>query len=66
MVVDRKKMTLLMARACMNSGDLQKATGLPRPTLNNAITGRHVTPRTIGLIAKALGVDVTEILVQDG
>lgn len=60
--IERNKLELAMARACMNSEDLQRATQLPRPTLNNAITGRSVSPRTAGRIAKALGVDVAEIV----
>ena len=51
-----------MANACMNSEDLQKAADMPRPTLNNAISGKSVRPGTIGKIAKALGCNVTEIL----
>lgn len=62
MKADRKKLELAMARACMNSADLQKAAELPRPTLNNVIVGREVRPGTIGRIAAALKVDVTEIL----
>lgn len=60
--IERNKLELAMARACMNSEDLQRAAQLPRPTLNNAITGRSVSPRTAGRIAKALGVDVAEIV----
>lgn len=62
MKVDRSKLELAMARACMNPADLAIKAGLPRPTLNNAIAGRDVRPGTAGRIAKALGCDVTEIL----
>ena len=62
MKADRKKLELAMAKACMNTEDVQKAADIPRPTLNNVITGRGVRPGTIGKVAKALGVDVTEIL----
>lgn len=62
MILNRKKLELSMARACMNTDDLQKISKIPRPTLNNAITGRSVRPATVGKIAKALGVDVTELL----
>ena len=55
---DRKKLELAMAMACMNTEDLQKASNIPRATLNN----RNVRPGTIGRVAKGLGVDVTEIL----
>ena len=64
MKVDRKKLELAMARACMNSADLPAATGLPRPTVQNAIVGKGVRPGTAGRIARALGVDVTEILKE--
>ena len=51
-----------MARACMDSKDLPAAAQLPRPTVNNAICGRSVRPKTAGRIAKALGCDVADIL----
>ena len=62
MKADRKKLELAMAMACMNTEDLQKASNIPRSTLNNVISGRNVRPGTIGRVAKGLGVDVTEIL----
>ena len=51
-----------MAKACMNTADLQKATKMPRPTVNNVVSGKNIRPGTMGRIAKALGVDVTEII----
>lgn len=65
MIVDRKKFYLAMARACMNVDDVVKAAGMPRPTVNNAIQGRSIRPATVGRIAKALGVDVTEIIKEE-
>lgn len=65
MKVDRQRIKLAMARACVNSAELAEITELPRPTLNNAIAGRSVRPATAGRIAKALGVDVTEILEKE-
>lgn len=62
MKTNRKKLELAMARACMSTSDLQKATGMPRPTINNAISGRGIRPSTMGRIAKALGTDVTAII----
>ena len=41
MKIDRQKLLLTMARACMSPADLQTATQLPRPTLNNAMGGRR-------------------------
>lgn len=59
---NRKKLEIAMAMACMNTEDLQRTSDMPRPTLNNVISGRNVRPGTIGRVAKALGVDVTEII----
>ena len=62
MKANRKKLQIAMAQACMNTEDVQKVSELPRPTLNNVITGRNVRPGTLGRVAKALGCKVTEIL----
>lgn len=65
MLVDRKKLELAMARACMNSADLPAAAGLPRPTVQNAIVGKSVRPGTLGRIARALGVDPEDLLREE-
>lgn len=62
MKADRRKLELAMAVACMNTEDLKKASGMPRATINNVISGRNVRPGTIGRVAKALAVCVTEII----
>ena len=65
MRVDRKKLELAMARACMNSADLPEAAQLPRPTVNNVIVGKSVRPKTVGRIARALNCDPATILEGD-
>lgn len=65
MKVDRKKLELAMARACMNSADLPAAAELPRPTVQNAIVGKSVRPGTLGRIARALSVDPEELLREE-
>lgn len=62
---NRRKLKIAMAKACMDTKDLHAATGMPRPTVDAVITGRSVRPGTLGRIAKALGVDVTEILEEE-
>lgn len=62
MKANRKKLKLAMARACMSTGDLIKKSAMPRPTVNNVIMGRDVRPATLGKVARALDVDVTDIL----
>lgn len=64
MKANRRKLEIAMAQACMNAEDVQKGAGIPRPTLNNVISGRNVRPGTIGKVAKALGVDVIAILEE--
>lgn len=64
MKVDRQKLELAMARACMNSADLPAAADLPRPTVQNAVVGKSVRPATLGRIAKALGVDPAELIEE--
>lgn len=62
MKVNRSKLELSMARACMTSAELPKVAGLPRPTFQNAVVGKSVRPATVGKIAKALGVDPVDII----
>ena len=62
MKADRKKLELAMARACMTTAELTEAAGIPRPTLNRVLGGYGSRAGTIGKVARALGVDVTEIL----
>lgn len=65
MKANRQKLELAMARACMNSADLPVAAQLPRPTVNNVITGRSVRPGTLGKIARALGVDAADLMEEE-
>ena len=62
MKANRNKFFLAMARACLNSRELAEKTGMPRPTVNNVITGKNVRPASLGTVAKALGVDVADII----
>ena len=65
MKVNRKKLYLAMARACMDSKDLPGAAGLPRPTVQGAIVGRSIRPGTLGKIAQALDVDPADIIEEE-
>ena len=64
MKLDRKKYELARARACMGQKDLI-AAGIPKGTLCRIIGGAELRPETAGRIAKALGVDVTEIIEEN-
>lgn len=60
--LDKRKLEIAMANACMNTVDLQKATEMPMPTVAGAVSGKSIRPATAGRIAKALKCDVTEII----
>ena len=62
---NRRKLEIAMANACLDTKDLQESTGMPRPTVNCVITGRNVRPATIGKVAKALRVNVEDILEEE-
>lgn len=65
MKANRFKLEIAMANKCMNTSDLQASTKMPRPTINNVITGRGVRPATIGKIAKALEVSVEDLIDKE-
>lgn len=65
MKVDAKKLRLAMARACMNPQDLAKAAEMPPQTVNGVLREKSVRPATLGKIAKALSVDVSEIMKEE-
>lgn len=64
MRANREKLSVAMARACMNTKDVAIAAGLPAQTVNGLIRGRSVRPATIGRVARALDVDVAAILEE--
>ena len=62
MNVDKPKLTLAMARACMGTRDLAAAADVSVPTINAALRGQSVRPAVLGRLARALGVDPAEII----
>lgn len=62
MKADIVKIRIIMARNCIETRDLQKIAQMPRPTLNNVLSGHSVRPATLGRVARALNVDVREIM----
>lgn len=57
------KLDIEIARKKLSINELCEKSGLPRTTVGQARRGaRNVKPQTIGRLAEALGVDVTEII----
>lgn len=62
MKISKEKYELARARACMSQKDLV-AAGIPKGTLFGVLRGTiEARPETAGKIAKALGVDVLDII----
>ena len=59
---NKQKIEIAMARSCLRIADVSKVGGIPVPSIKNVLSGRNVTPRTLGILAKALNVDAAEII----
>lgn len=64
MRIDRDKLEIAKARACMSTSEMLKAADVPRGTYSRMLN-HNTTAKTAGKIARALGVDVLEILADD-
>ncbi len=65
MKVDKQKLELAMANACLNPYDLCRAIEIQYQTYRRISNGSNCKPATIGKIAKALGINVIEILEEE-
>ena len=66
MKADRTKVALAMARGCFSISDIVRLSGMTEATVKNVIYGqKSVLPATIGKVAKALNVNVEEILSHE-
>lgn len=66
MKLNINKLKLYQAKECLSIDEIVKVTGLGRATVSKTFNGRiNPTPKTIGLLAKALNVDVTEIIISE-
>ncbi len=64
MKVSKEKIDIARANRCMTITELAEAYGVSRTRLNMILNQREVTVVCAGRLAKALGVDVTEIIEQ--
>ena len=63
MKIDKEKLSIALARKCMGTRDLATATKLGEATIVKIRSGKQeARTQTIGKIAKALEVDVSEII----
>lgn len=64
MKLKKKAIDLLRARTCMTVNDLSKTSGVSKCTINAGYE-RDINPVAAGKLAKALNVDVTEIIIKE-
>lgn len=64
MHLDKEKIKLLMARREVSVTDLAERCGKTKQRVSCILNSVNVAPKTAGMIARALDVDVTEILAD--
>ncbi len=62
MQISDKKVEVALANGCLTITQAAERAGVSRQRFNVLLNQKRVTPRAAGLIAKGLGVDVTEII----
>ena len=62
MRIDRVKLITEMARADLNGKQLGELAGISRATVSSVKCGKRCSEETASKIARALGVDVEELL----
>ena len=65
MKISKSKLNIALARKQWNQRDLRDNAIVSAQTILNLNKGKSVMPATLGKIAAALGVDVTEIIEDE-
>lgn len=66
MKISKSKLNIALSRKQWNQRDLRDNAIVSAQTILNLNKGKSVMPATVGKIAAALGVDVTEIIEDEG
>lgn len=65
MDIDLCKLKIMMAKECLSANELAEKSELGRSTISKIINGKQKpSTKSLGLIAKALRADVTELVVK--
>ena len=63
MKINANKFITAMAKAKLSVGELSEKSGIGKNTIYSINRGNYkATPKTVGLLASALGVDVEELI----
>lgn len=64
MIIDKSKLDLALARACLNQRNLREK-GISGHTMFRISKGENMRPSTVGRIALAIGVDVADLIERE-
>lgn len=62
MFLNRNKLNILMAKKELSVAKLAQLYGVSRSRMNVIINSRNLSPATVGRLAKALNVNVEDLL----
>ena len=65
MKLSKEKIELIMATKYLSKTDIAEKCGITRQRVSCILNSENVQPKTAGMIAKSLGVGVTEILSRE-
>ena len=65
LTIDDRKYAIALANSSLTVGQAAERAGMSRQRLSVIINSKRITPQAAGKVAKALGVDVTEIIVTE-
>jgi len=64
MLVDVRKIEILMAQQGLNQKELGERCGILRQSISSILRRGRTQPKTIGKLALGLGVNVEELIVE--
>lgn len=64
MTINDSKFDIALANSGLSIGEAAERVGISRQRFCMILNQKRVTPQAAGKVAKALGVDVTEIIEQ--
>lgn len=64
MRIDRIRFVLELTKRDMKQVELAQTAGVSRVTINNICRGKSCSEEVVNKIAKALNIDITEIIEQ--
>lgn len=64
LTIDDHKFAIVLANSGLTIGEAAERTGMSRQRFHAILNSKKATAQAVGKVAKALGVDVTEIIEQ--